>query len=64
MKKENNSRFKYYRVLSILILLAGIILLGYMIRVEGEPGIVPLLIIIAGSVWLVVNQMKINKQNN
>ena len=34
-----------------LIILIGIALLAYMIVVESEPGLIPLLVIVAGIAW-------------
>jgi hypothetical protein len=40
--------------IATLILTLGLLLLSYMIVVEGEPGAVPLLLVLAGGVWLYV----------
>jgi hypothetical protein len=60
MKK--NQILKIYTALSILILLFGVISLVYMIKVEDEPGALPLFLIILGTLSLIVNQVKIKKQ--
>lgn len=46
---------KWSKVLSLLIILLGAVLLVYMIKVEDEPGAVPLILIIIGIVWFFVN---------
>lgn len=61
MKKEISQKLKLYRILSILTILLGLILIVYMIKVEDEPGALPLLIIITGAIWFIVNQIKIKK---
>jgi hypothetical protein len=33
----------------------------YMIKVEDEPGALPLFLIIIGTVWLIINQLQIKK---
>lgn len=38
-------------MLAVLVMTIGVLLLGYMIVVEDEPGAVPLLLIGAGAVW-------------
>ena len=60
MKK--NQFLKIYTALSILILLFGVISLVYMIKVEDEPGVLPLFLIALGTLSLIVNQVKIKKQ--
>jgi len=60
MKK--NQILKIYTALSILILLFGVVSLVYMIKVEDEPGALPLFLIILGTLSLIVNQVKIKKQ--
>jgi hypothetical protein len=50
------------RLLSMLIALTGIILMLFMILVEDEPGAVPLLFIIAGSIWFFKVQARIKSQ--
>ena len=35
-----------------VILLVGLVLLGYMVVVEGEPGALPLALVAIGAVWL------------
>lgn len=46
---------KWSRVLLHLTILLGAVLLVYMIKVEDEPGAVPLILIIIGIVWFFVN---------
>tara|TARA_R110002073_G_scaffold135038_6_gene282898 strand:+ start:1908 stop:2102 length:195 start_codon:yes stop_codon:yes gene_type:complete len=61
MKKETSQKRYYFRTFSILILFVGVVLMVYMIRVEGEPGLLPLLLVIAGVGFLIVNQLKLKK---
>jgi hypothetical protein len=35
-----------------VILLVGLVLLGYMVVAEGEPGALPLALVAIGAVWL------------
>lgn len=62
MKNEISKKLKTQRILSVITLLIGAILLIYMIRVEDEPGALPLFLIILGTVWLFLTQYRIRKQ--
>lgn len=50
------------KTLSIICMLAGAILLVYMIMVEEEPGVVPLILLAAGTGGLIIANNQINKQ--
>ncbi len=39
-------------ILPLILLCVGVVLLVYMIQVEGEPGALPLLLIAAPLIWL------------
>ncbi len=60
--KNSNTHIKYGRIFSILTSLLGIILVTYMIKVEGEPGALPLLLIITGIAGFIICQTKLEKQ--
>ena len=62
LKKETIKKLKIYRALSSVFLVPGVLLLIYMIMVEGEPGTLPLFIKVAGTIWFLVNQVEIRKQ--
>jgi hypothetical protein len=62
MKKELSSKYKWGNILSALAIFLGTVLLIYMIRVEDEPGAVPLILILGGIIWLAINQYQIKKQ--
>lgn len=61
MKKEISQRLKISKIGSVLTVLLGTTLMIYMIKVEDEPGALPLFLIIIGTGWLIVNQLQINK---
>jgi hypothetical protein len=61
MKKEVSRRLKNSRIGSIITILLGAILIFYMIKVEDEPGALPLFLLFAGTVWLIVTQLQIKK---
>lgn len=50
------------KILSVILIFAGVTLLTYMVIVEGEPGALPLLVLITGTAWLLINQYRIKKQ--
>ena len=58
MKKESNRKLLLYRTFSILTILLGLILMLYMIVVEDEPGALPLLLIIIGTAWFSIIQIR------
>lgn len=61
MKKEINQHLKLNRLFSIVTILLGVLLMIYMIKVEDEPGALPLLLIVIGIIWFIFNQIKIRK---
>lgn len=64
MQKEISQTLKIHRILSIMTALIGLILMIYMIKVESEPGALPLLLILVGTFWLIINQIRIKKHHN
>jgi uncharacterized membrane protein YdjX (TVP38/TMEM64 family) len=62
LKKEISQKLKVYTTLSAVCMLVGVLLMIYMIKVEDEPGALPLFLIITGAVWFTVSQIKIKKQ--
>jgi hypothetical protein len=55
MKKEIGQKLRWHKILSVVTILLGTILLIYMIKVEDEPGALPLLLIIIGTLWLIAS---------
>jgi hypothetical protein len=49
---------RVHRILSAVIVLFGVVLLVYMISVEGEPGGIPLLMVALGTGWYVITQAR------
>jgi len=62
MKSKIKQRLKIKSILSSLMILSGTVLLIYMIRVEDEPGALPLLLIILGTAWFFIIQNRIKNQ--
>lgn len=55
-------KLKISFVLSLLITVLGLMLLGYMIPVEGEPGALPLALVILGITWHVFTRIQIRSR--
>jgi len=62
MNKEISLKSKWSKILSLLTVFLGFVLLIYMIRVEDEPGALPLLLIITGVVWFIISRNQIKKK--
>lgn len=62
MKNKISQKLKIATLLSGLCILLGVLLLIYMIRVEDEPGALPLLLTMTGTIWFIINLFKIKKQ--
>jgi len=62
MNKGISLKNKWSKILSLLTVFLGFVLLIYMIRVEDEPGALPLLLIITGVVWFIINRNQIKKK--
>jgi hypothetical protein len=56
------SNRKMHAVLSALTVAVGVLLLAYMVTVEGEPGALPLLLILLGSGWYFTTRARFRAQ--
>lgn len=61
MKKINSKKLRYYRIMFSVTTLLGITLIFYMVKVESEPGLLPILILLTGISGLIYIQRKIKK---
>lgn len=61
MKKDINQKLNWGMIFSFLIIFLGAGLLIYMITIENEPGALPLILIISGLVFLLINRYKTKK---
>jgi hypothetical protein len=61
MKSEIDKPLLGQRILLAMTLVIGVILMAYMIKVEGEPGALPLLLVITSIIWFFRIRLKINK---
>lgn len=64
MEKVINQKLKLIRMLPILTALLGIALMIYMITTEGELGALPMILIILGILWFIINRYQIKKSNS
>jgi len=64
MKTDIPQKLKTHNFISILIIAIGFILLIYMITVEDEPGALPLLLIVVGTVWNVYTRSGIRRHQS
>jgi uncharacterized membrane protein YdjX (TVP38/TMEM64 family) len=62
MKVEISQKLKTYRIASLFTIFFGVVLLVYMIRVENEPGALPLLLILSGLILYIVTRVIIRQQ--
>lgn len=62
MKNEISRTQKNNRILSTLTIVIGLILMIYMIKVEDEPGALPLFLVLSGIIWFLINHYQIRKQ--
>lgn len=58
METLHTKFLKMHKLLSLITILAGFLLMIFMIAVEGEPGAIPLLLITAGTIWYFTSQCK------
>lgn len=63
IKATNMARLQNFRKFFILTFILSIILLIFMIKVEGEPGLLPLILLLCSILGLVYIQVKIKNQN-
>jgi hypothetical protein len=63
MKNSINRRMAF-KVISIAIIVVGIVLLAYMVKVESEPGLLPLVLIITGTASYIYFKVKTVKKNS
>lgn len=55
---RNDVGRKSHHLIPILVATAGVALLAYMILVEDEPGFIPLLLIVLGVGWYIVERVR------
>ena len=54
---------KIQTVLSLSLLAIGLVLLAYMIAFEGEPGALPLGLVLGGGGWFAATRLRKSKMN-
>ena len=58
---EKITTLKVHSRIALCVLAAGIGLMGYMVTVEGEPGALPLLLVLAGVAGYVISRYRLGK---
>ena len=56
MNKEGQHNSSLQKYLALSFIFIGLILLAYMIIIEDEPGGVPGLMILVGTIWLIIKK--------
>ncbi len=59
MKAETYNKLMIQRMLSVIMIALGFTLMVLMIVVEDEPGGIPVLMIITGTIWFFITQSRI-----
>jgi hypothetical protein len=63
MTEAHQNSYKTQFLISSIVLIIGFILLVFMITVEGEPGALPLALVLVGSTWKLILNRKIKSSN-
>ena len=58
----HKSNLRLHSWLASALLALGLVLLGYMVRYEGEPGALPLALTLGGGVWLAATRLRARRQ--
>jgi hypothetical protein len=62
--KNSTSALRINRILSLITFFLGVLLLIFMITVEGELGALPLALTLLGAIWAIVVNYKIKSRSN
>lgn len=62
MEIHPSKKRKLYKLLSLLTTFIGLTLVTFMIVIEGEPGALPLALILIGTAWYFFNRSKIRSE--
>ena len=60
MKNIPSKKLVHYRTISILITLIGMALITYMITIEGELGLLPIVLVLIGTTTSIYFHIKLN----
>ncbi|MAO66181.1 MAG: hypothetical protein CL666_14395 [Balneola sp.] len=64
MESDHFKKLRIHRLLSLLTLFIGLALVTFMIVSEGEPGALPLALILVGTGWYLFSRSKLRSQQN
>ena len=57
-------KLKVNKLISALTIVVGAVLMIYMIYVESEPGLIPLLLIVLGTGWYFITRIQSQSHHN
>ncbi|REL37905.1 PEP-CTERM sorting domain-containing protein [Rhodohalobacter sp. SW132] len=63
MNENQNKSSIAHRLIPFLLVIIGISMMVYMIIVEDEPGAIPLLMIVAGTVWYLLCRRRLRNRS-
>lgn len=61
MKETNNKKLRKLFTIWGIVSLAGMLLIAYMVKVESEPGLLPILLFLTGTIGFIYTYFKIKK---
>lgn len=64
MKPVISNKLKISRTISLIMMVLGVVLLTFMVTVEGEPGALPLLLLFGGSSVFLITRYLIKVQTS
>ena len=64
MESDHSKKLRIHRLLSLITLFIGLALVTFMIVSEGEPGALPLALILVGTSWYLLSRSKLRSQQN
>lgn len=64
MTAEKNSRLRMQKLISMLLIAFAVLLLAFKIYADSEPGALPLLLLLIGSSWYLINRYRLRSQSH
>lgn len=64
MKTDNNKKTMMARLAPLLIIVIGLLLMAMKIVEDSEPGAIPLLLVLIGTVWFFLQRFKFRSQKS
>lgn len=63
MKTDNEKKEQSLTGIPLLILVLGLLLMVFKIYADSEPGALPLLLVLVGSVWYIARRIQLRSKN-